>query len=333
MRSLASALVLAALGALPAAGAPAAPRRPTAPAGLPELRVLLLIHDPIVKSEGGKRLHDVLHWGDPDKLTEDIVKDLAEVSGGWARYKVAERIARDEYPALEDGYRYTEEAYLKCARSGWKDAHKPERVDYAAIIRTEKLVEKVEAGKIDEVWIYGAPYFGYWESTMVGAGAYFCNSEPVAGVKSKRRFVIMGWNYERGVGEALESYGHRCESILTHAFAGLGDDPGKNDWKRFTLYDKVAPGRAEVGNVHFAPNSDSDYDWGNKRTVKSRADDWLTYPAGKAVPREMDCTEWGNGDIRGHHTWWLDHFPRAEGKTRGRLNNWWLYATRFWDYP
>ena len=52
-----------------------------------------------------------------------------------------------------------------------------------------------------------------------------------------------------------------------------------NTWERFTLYDMVAPNNAACGNVHFAPNSEHDYDWGNKRVVWSTCDDWLNYPA------------------------------------------------------
>ena len=39
-----------------------------------------------------------------------------------------------------------------------------------------------------------------------------------------RRFVIMGYNYQRGVGEMLESFGHRSESILEKTFARLTGD-------------------------------------------------------------------------------------------------------------
>ena len=47
------------------------------------------------------------------------------------------------------------------------------------------------------------PYSGCWESTMAGKGAYDCNSPPVPGVDCPRIFVMMGFNYERGVGEML----------------------------------------------------------------------------------------------------------------------------------
>ena len=48
-------------------------------------------------------------------------------------------------------------------------------------------------------------------------------------------------------------------------------------WNRFTRVDKDFPGESEVGSVHYAPNSASDYDWSNTNAVWTYADDWLTY--------------------------------------------------------
>jgi hypothetical protein len=164
---------------------------------------------------------------------------------------------------------------------------------------------------------------------MVGDEAYFCNSDPVAGVRCARRFVVMGFNYERGVGEMLESFGHRVESMLAKAFGSWREWGGREDhaWDRFTAYDLVAPGRSGCGNVHFAPNSSRDYDWGNPRPVPSTCDAWPSYPfEGEPRPRLVDCREWGNGDTRAHHKWWLAHLPRAAGETDGARNNWWSYV-------
>jgi hypothetical protein len=211
---------------------------------------------------------------------------------------------------------------------GEEQWHQPDAVDYRAIIQDFHIAERVEQGEIDEVWLWGFPYAGFWESTMVGKGAYHCNSPPVEGVQTSRIFVIMGFNYERGVGEMLESFGHRVESILRHVY-GSWEPKGTHAWNRFTLYDRIAPGGAGCGNVHFAPNSERDYDWGNRRVVWSTCDDWLDYPHLTGQRRRVSCDEWGRGDIRAHHRWWLRHLPRAPGRTEGKLNNWWAYVTDF----
>ena len=134
----------------------------------------------------------------------------------------------------------------------------------------------------------------------------------------------------------LEDLGHRTESILRKVY-GRWDNSlpyqQLNAWERFTLYDKQKPGEAACGNVHFAPNSLADYDWGNKTEVLSNCDDWLTYPYLTGKKRLVNCSEWGNGDIREHHKWWLRHLPKAPGRgPDGKLNNWWRYVVDFNRY-
>lgn len=295
------------------------------PEWLVKPKVLLLIYNPVIESREGKRLNEVMGWGDPDKLTQTYIQDVKEVSHGLVEYQIAERIEADEFPVKEDGFSYTDQTFLECYKNGG-GFHHPDGVNYKAIIQKYDLCRKVEDGEIDEVFLWGAPYFGYYESRMVGSGAYWCNSPPLDDVECSKLFVIMGFNYERGVGEMLEDLGHRTESIMWHIFGDWESGKERNDWERFTLYDKVAPGRSACGNVHWAPNSQGDYDWGNKTYVWSTCDDWLDYPSLTGEKRLVNCDEWGGGDIRGHHKWWLTHLPHALGQTNSHQNNWWKYV-------
>ncbi len=292
-------------------------------------RVLVLNFDPILPSQGGRRLHEVCRWNDPRALTDGYIADLAECSGGYVRYEIVEWQDVDAFPVKKDGFRYTGRSYLRC-RDGLERWHQPDAVDYRSILREFKIRKRIGRGEspVDEVWLWGFPYAGFWESTMAGRGAYFCNSPPIKGIRASRIFVTMGFNYERGVGEMLESFGHRVESIMRHVY-GSWEAEETHAWNRFSLYDKVAPGRAACGNLHFAPSSERDYDWGNPRTVWSTCDDWLDYPNLTGQRRRVSCEEWGGGDIRAHHRWWLRHLPRAPGRREGKLNNWWAYATDF----
>ncbi len=70
--------------------------------------------------------------------------------------------------------------------------------------------------QIDEVWMFGGPYFGFYESRMVGKGAFWCNGPGIE--LNCRRFVIMGYNYQREVKEMVHDFGHRTESILARQF-------------------------------------------------------------------------------------------------------------------
>ena len=96
-------------------------------------------------------------------------------------------------------------------------------------------------------------------------------------------------------------------------------------WKRFTRYDKIAPGQAEVGTVHFAPNSQKDYDWGNPTPVASRSRTWQTFPDISGASLTLDSAEWGRGDIRAHHRWWFKLMPHVNGQYDGISYNWWEY--------
>ena len=138
---------------------------------------------------------------------------------------------------------------------------------------------------------------------------------------ARRRFVIMGFSYQRGVGEMLENMGHRAESIMRHAYRRTqGED---NLWERFARYDQTHPGQAEVGIMHFAPNSVRDYDWGNKTKVPSRWRTWRAFPDLSGESRMVDCSDWGNGEIRMHHKWWFSLLPHITGRAHGVSYNWW----------
>lgn len=283
-------------------------------------RVGLLVIDPLLPN--GKPLSRHMGWNDSERLIDALIHDLRDVSHGYANYTVAERMLMDTFPVKQDGFRYTAEDYLR----RWETRapfHRPDDVNYAAVIEQFDLIGKVNRGEIDEVWAIAFPWGGFYESRMAGPGAFFCNAPPLTNVRPvNRRFVIMCFNYERGVGEMLESYGHRAESILGEQFRRAG--PG-NLWQRYTLYDQIAPGRAEVGNIHFAPNSTRDYEWGSSRLVPSRCRNWARFPDLSGDPVMVDSREWGGGDIRLHHRWWFSLLPHVGGQTRGISNNWWQY--------
>jgi hypothetical protein len=324
---------LGAILALMLAGAAACTSAPPAKKQRPHRpKVLVIVYDPVIEAEGSKRLSQVCRWNDYARLTQTYVDDVRETSGGFVQYQVVETLRVDAFPVKKDGFRYTDETFLTCFRgkAGW---HQPDAVDYQAIIDTFDLNRRVDRKEIDEVWVWSMPYSGFYESTMVGKGAYFCNSPPVPDPSANRIYVIMGFNYERGVGEMLEDLGHRTESIMTRVYGSWDQGKETHAWNRFTLYEKVAPGRAAAGNVHFAPNSTKDYEWGSKTPVWSTADDWLSYPHLTGKKRQMTAADWGSGDIRLHHKWWLARLPKAPGKgPDGKQANWWKYTHDFNRY-
>jgi len=231
--------------------------------------------------------------------------------------------------------------------------------NYKAIFKKFGVVEKINSGEIDELWIFAPHMSGLNESKMAGPTAFFINGEEIPGVASNRNFAVMGYNYAYPVGNMLEDFGHRTEFVMDRVFSSartrdinrLAADKKRaqfdysklNLWERFVLVDIVMPGRAGVGCMHFAPNSKQDYKWQDATVVDTYYPDWDNYPNFKGQKVSSDCTGWV-GDIgtdatkffegeREHHKWWFKHIPHLKGTIRDvdgmeYLNNWWDYMLK-----
>jgi hypothetical protein len=288
------------------------------------LRTLVIVYNPTLEKSSGKKLSEYMRWNRVEDLAKGFMSDILQVSGGLVRYQIVQRIDVDAFPAKVDGRVYKAQEYLDVLR-GASRPYMPQEADYYAIIKRFNLLPRVANDEIDEVWIFNFPHAGFYESIMAGPGPFWCNAPPLKNTdEAGRRFVIMGFSYERGVGEMLENMGHRAESIMEKVFANTsGSD---NLWQRFTRYEKTHPGRAALGSVHFAPNSERDYDWNNLNEVSSECEDWLdNFPNFKGVTRKVTAADWGGGDTRLHHLWWMNHFPRTKGRRNGIHHNWWQY--------
>jgi hypothetical protein len=287
-------------------------------------KVLMLIFNPRVPSEGNAPLIDVLDFKDPVVLAQGLIEDVREASFGYANFEIVDRREINELPRKNDGFTYTPESYIDCYRH-MGGFHKPDEVDYFQIIKEQRIIEEVRSGTIDEVWMFAPPFSGFYESTMMGPDSFFCNAPPLQVANdTQRRVILMGFNYERGVGEMLEAMGHRAEDCIKAAYRRRFGN--LNLWERYTRIDMTHPGEAEMGTVHYAPNSLHAYEWGSHREVQSRCDNWNAFPKMDGEPRMVDCREWGDGDIRRHHLWWFSHFPHQTGQVSGISANWWKYV-------
>jgi hypothetical protein len=155
--------------------------------------------------------------------------------------------------------------------------------------------------------------------------------------------LVMGWNYERGLAEAIHSYGHWIENALALTVGrGFWDGcPGHNgvasDFDHFTCIHKDITSSTPVsvagcGNVHFPPNGLSDYNYNNPTLVPGACDSWFNYPFSDKTINNTSCTAWNcTGDTQlSYLKWWMSHLPRSQGlNTKGNLNNWWKYIADF----
>ena len=323
---------------LDAQTAPSAAKDAGAKVGSRTIDVMAIIYDPVFKKHGNVKMSEHFKWNDAKKLSAELAEALTAASGGFAKYKLAEIVNSDSFPAKIDGYLYDESSFLEM----WADKsknHQPDRSSYKAIFKTHGIEEKIRQGKIDEVWLWGAPYMGFDEYAMKipGDKLYYQTDNPwfyrPYDIPDCGRTVwVMGFNYERGLAEAIHSFGHRCEGILSLT-VGKGKwydaDPG-NPWRAFSLQEKEYPGKAAVGNVHGGPNAESGYDYANAKAVLSSAEDWLNYPHLTGKKTSIDKESWGGPDYQlNYMKWYLKHLPKAPGSTGGFYNNWWEYVVNY----
>ncbi|MGB7874281.1 MAG: hypothetical protein WBL25_07840, partial [Anaerolineales bacterium] len=159
-------------------------------------------------------------WNRSDDLIPKYIDKIRKASQGILEYQVVETLEVPEHPLLLDDHQYTDTTYTEVLaddQRALRDADgKYMLADYDQIIQKFDILQKIESEQIDEVWMFGGPYFGFYESRMVGRGAFWCNGPAIE--QDCRRFVIMGFNYEREVKEMVHDYGHRAESLLAKSF-------------------------------------------------------------------------------------------------------------------
>lgn len=293
-------------------------------------RVLLITYAPRIPARENKPLYEAIPgWNSPDRLVDELIADIAASSYGYANYIITERVTVEEFTPMVGNQRYTPELFLNTLRN--LQPALEDKADYPTILQQFNVLEKIRTGQIDEIWLMGYPFAGFQESRMGGPGAIFCNGYVLEGMEAAgRKFIVMGFNYERGVGEMLESMAHRAENLIEYMYRNAL--PERNFWERFTRIDWEHPGQAEVGTVHHGPNAIlrpdlDDHQWTEPRAVPSRHKTWYNFPNLSGEPEPTSCSAWQAEDMtRGHHIWWFKHFPHIAGRTFGISNHWWKFV-------
>lgn len=314
------------------------------------IRVLVVNFDPFCPGYGNQRTHAVFGWNQANDIAQGYISDLFDASGGWCRYQIVDWFDADYHPYFEDGFQYSPDDYVYAWNHRDTDPMHEGTADYVRLVsdptyphnQPETISYRIANDQIDEVFFFGAPSgFAGWEAAMAGPSPFFVNGGTYTVSESGRNFVMMGFNYERDVDCMLEDFCHRTECVMSRVYSPADwwfpTWPVTNNWDAFRMFDQINSGSAACGICHYAPNSESDYDWGNETYVWSTCDDWLyNWPdlLGDVTRRWMNCEEWGNGDMRLHHIWWLDHLPQKPGTNPdGKQNNWWKYSCDFNNYP
>lgn len=307
-------------------------------------RVMVLEFNPVIESHGSRRLNDVMGWRNPLVLEDQYTRYLESASSQVVQYTVAQRVRLDQFPSRTDGTVYTDDQYIACFRA--KTCNERETLNYRKVLTDHRVCEKFNAGEIDELWLWGGPFFGYWEANMAGTGAFDTNGAVVTGTTCQGKLNIMGFNYEREPERMLEDMGHRVEGTMVHLFGGVWRNgylklpnpfpANANVFERFTArgFDNTT---AACGNIHGSLNTPVydrinnawGYDFTNPNLERNTCDDWDRYPNLTGATTTNNCTRWGCNDL-GWHTYWLSKIPKYVGTHNGLHNNWWVYMLD-WD--
>lgn len=307
-------------------------------------KVALVIQNPVIDSTNNTKINEEWGWQDPYVYVDQIIENFYEASHGVVNFEVVETFddgniftrLGDSLMTLDTlAYFYTQSNHKLYGRTTegtlqyYAEIAGIVKFDYNAMVDYYDLDTKRNNGEIDEVWVYAPPFGGMYESQLMGPGAFWYNSPPLEHEGLEKLLSVMGWNYERGVAEAMHSLGHRAESAMVKVYGGWNiHSENPTPWDLFTRIDKEIKNGAHIGNIHFPPNGLSDYDYSNTTKVTSYAPNWKRYPILLDQTIQVNRETWSapNSDFHlGYMKWWFGHLPHFEGVNEGVLNNWWHY--------
>ena len=131
-----------------------------------QAKVIVVIYNPKLKSQGDKTLVEFLKGSDPRKCSNILADAVHVASGGYITYQIVDVIEIDGYSEKTDSFRYTEETYLAARKNPDQLAHQPDRSSYRKIFEENKLIDRIRKEDVTEIWLWGAGWFGYDELAM-----------------------------------------------------------------------------------------------------------------------------------------------------------------------
>ncbi len=288
-------------------------------------RVLVYDFNPIISN--GQRIRELVGWTDPKVLETQYVNTMRDVSWGNLNYQIVQRFENiDDILTRSDGYNYSPTDFYNVAR-GFQTPHSPVWADYNAFIKKYSMCETANAQNIDEIWLWGAPWQGFYEANMTGPGAFTTNGPVILGTTCNHKVSIMGFSYERGLSEMLEDQGHRFEGTMNQVFK---EEPRPYGTPQNTAWGKFV---AACGWMHRPPNTldpqKSEYNYVDSSNILTTCPQYQTYPNMSTNRVEINCRTWSCDGLE-FKKWWFKLIPHADGRdTTGKLNNWWPYITNF----
>lgn len=347
------------------------------------VKVAIVYENPPMSN--GKRLHEnMTGYYNPQEQAKDYEYWLEKASHGVIDYQiVAEKFIEDDpghfwsYDRTiqnADGSKaYHDVAFVEKMldpKSGMDIGIDDEysTFDYVGMAEYYGFGKMRDAGALHEIWVYTHPASGMYESRLMGANAFWCNSSGISeGAPCKDLMCVMFCNFQREVALAIHSHAHRVESIMNQVYGGWNYSTKPRyteltNWELFSAYEKIVAetysdekaGYCHIGMCHWPPNARQDYDYANKTNyVYTYADTWYDYPnikEDKYIARKVNCEEWKidkspkiddavfqtwyDGDYQlGYMLYYHSHLPHFKGLNTAaddqHLNNWWHYIVDY----
>lgn len=215
--------------------------------------------------------------------------------------------------------------------------------DYAALFSKYDLCNYSKANDIKLVilWAAGSGSYagGFGESAVTGnkvptngpilSGSQYCDDKTI---------LILGLNYERGLSEALESYGHHLESVFRKfrpEYASWADESSPQNTGLWGRGDSC-------GSDHNPPNARCEYDRSNPNgwlscgqagapsSVMSDCRNWK--PDGSGAKEALDCSFWNCDKVHDGENWLIFWMQSMPGLNNGLVDSTGTVIPSWWDY-
>ncbi len=280
------------------------------------VKVMVINFDPIV--QGNLPLSTVRGFHGASDLVPRLKDTLHGASYGGIAFDIV-NWTEEGFPPRDGGHIPTYQEHVDCLNTG-KSCYDHQLADYPLIATKHRLCERVASQEIDEVWMISDTGSGFYESRMVGKGAFWVNAPPLwtwRRFECERPFIMMGFNFARDITEMLHNFGHRIDDVIDHAIKTKRSDIDLNMAEIFTR-PYTSNGTGGCGTTHFPPNITDglDYQYQVLDAVPSECDKVGPIPNPQAPLRTINCNEWGCYEW-GYHTWRFARMPRT------RAVNWW----------
>jgi len=297
-------------------------------------KATVVIYDPMITQADGSqvKLSTYKNWEDPSQLVDRFKRSIQSMTNGRVKYSVVKTQIINAFPVKADGFQYTQASYLACL-ADTTQCHAADTADVLSTLSTQGVCTDVNAGTTDELWLFGGPYFGYYESQLTGPGGFWYNSPPLDGSSCNKLLPIMGFSYERSLAEMVHDMMHRTESTMSRVYGSWSENRMANNFDRFALIAAQSPsfGYSGCGTAHYAPNSNSDYEYSNTSPVSSFCDDFFNYPNLKTpstVLKTITCSAWGCDELA-YYRYFFQHLPKFSGNgPDAKFNDWWRYLVK-----